>query len=265
MVACPGLSWVQSGGPVTTESIVRFDTWFELFEDPRENGGGIWNFGNVTWKQIDIESCVIPLFLLILAWRIHFWHRFCILTSQTITFPTECGIESPILASFVYFDESKYQNSWWPPFTNSIFFCFELYNPYYLLNCTRKTRFYCLIRVSDVNFSKNNGSDDLNMKTVVGKMILHGFPWPFTFELHFQYGRRRPSWILMVGLVKIQKRCQKWIPHAILCRKSGITQLSMSICFQDTFPIWPPAAILDFAFLQIPLAFSRGSWGLNLF
>ena len=25
-------SWVQSGGPVTTESIVRFDTWFELFE-----------------------------------------------------------------------------------------------------------------------------------------------------------------------------------------------------------------------------------------
>ena len=25
-------SWVQSGGPVTTESIVRFDTWFEIFE-----------------------------------------------------------------------------------------------------------------------------------------------------------------------------------------------------------------------------------------
>ena len=25
-------SWVQSWGPVTTESIVRFDTWFELFE-----------------------------------------------------------------------------------------------------------------------------------------------------------------------------------------------------------------------------------------
>ena len=25
-------SWVQSGGPVTTESIVRFDSWFELFE-----------------------------------------------------------------------------------------------------------------------------------------------------------------------------------------------------------------------------------------
>ena len=44
------ISWVQSGGPVSTESIVRFDTWFELFEvfrkkirphDPCENGGGI--------------------------------------------------------------------------------------------------------------------------------------------------------------------------------------------------------------------------------
>ena len=111
----------------------------------------------------------------------------------------------------------------------------------------------------------NDARNGLSIPHFVGKMILHGFPWPFTFELHFQYGRRRPSWILMVGLVKIQKRCQKWIPHAILCRKSGITQLSMSICFQNTFPIWPPAAILDFAFLQIPLAFSRGSWGLNLF
>ena len=30
-------SWVQSGGPVTTESIVRFDTWFELFEVFRKN------------------------------------------------------------------------------------------------------------------------------------------------------------------------------------------------------------------------------------
>ena len=30
-------SWVQSDGPVTTESIVRFDTWFELFEVFRKN------------------------------------------------------------------------------------------------------------------------------------------------------------------------------------------------------------------------------------
>ena len=83
------------------------------------------HIGNITWAQIDIESCVIPLFPLILAWRIHFWHRFCILTSPTIkiqdgrlrpywkcnlkvnghrkcniTFPTKCGIESPFLASF---------------------------------------------------------------------------------------------------------------------------------------------------------------------
>ena len=32
MYFCACLSWVQSGGPVTTESIVRFDTWFQLFE-----------------------------------------------------------------------------------------------------------------------------------------------------------------------------------------------------------------------------------------
>ena len=30
-------SWVQSGGPVTTESIVKFETWFELFEVFRKN------------------------------------------------------------------------------------------------------------------------------------------------------------------------------------------------------------------------------------
>ena len=105
------------------------------------------HIGNVTWKQIDIESCVIPLFLLILAWRIHFWYRFCILISPIIkiqdgrlwpywkfnlkvnghrnpcdiNFPTQCGIESPFLASFMYFDKSKYQNSRWPPSTNFIF------------------------------------------------------------------------------------------------------------------------------------------------
>ena len=115
------------------------------------------HIGNVTWKQIDIKSCVIPLFLLILAWRIHIWHRFCILTSSTIkiqdgrlwpywkcslnvnghknpcnsTFPTKCGIESPFLAWFLYF-ESKYQNARWPPYTNSVFFCFGPYNPYYI-------------------------------------------------------------------------------------------------------------------------------------
>ena len=86
----------------------------------------------------------------------------------------------------------------------------------------------------------------------------------FTFKLHFRYGRRRPSWILMVGLVKIQKRCQKWILHAI-SRESGITQLSISICFLVTFPIWPTVAILYIGFSQIPPPFSRWSWGLNFF
>ena len=94
-------------------------------------------------------------------------------------------------------------------------------------------------------------NDARNWLYLVGKVILHGFQWP--------------SWILMVGLVKIQKRCQKWILHAKISMKSGITQLSIWICFQVTFPIWPPAAILDFGFSQIPPPFSRGSWGLNFF
>ena len=132
------------------------------------------HIGNVTWKQIDIESCVIPLLLLIFAWRIHFWHRSCILTSPTnkiqvgrmrpywkcnlkvnghrnpcnITFPTKCGIVSPFLVSFLYFDESEYQNSRWPPSTNTIFSCFEPYNPYYLLNFTRETRFQLHVFIS---------------------------------------------------------------------------------------------------------------------
>ena len=112
---------------------------------------------------------------------------------------------------------------------------------------------------------KNDARNGLSIPHLVGKVILHGFLWPFTFKLHFQYGCRRPSWILMVGLVKIQKRCQKWILHAKISRKSGITQLSISICFQVTFPIWPAAAILDFGFSQIPPPFSRGSWGLYFF
>ena len=136
------------------------------------------HIGNVTLKQIDMESCVIPLFLLILAWRIHFWSRFGILTSPTIkiqdgglrpywkcnlkvnghkkpcniTFPTKCGIESPFLASFLYFDESKYQNSRWPPSTNFIFFCFESYNPFYLLNFKRETRFQQYVFISWYHF-----------------------------------------------------------------------------------------------------------------
>ena len=49
---------------------------------------------------------------------------------------------------------------------------------------------------------KNDARNGLSMPYLVGKIILHGFLWPFTFKLHFQYGRRRPSWILMVGLLK---------------------------------------------------------------
>ena len=137
------------------------------------------HIGNVTWKQIDIESCVIPPFLLILAWRIHFWHRFCILTGPTfeiqdgrlrpywkcnfkvnghrnpcnITFPTKCDIESPFLASFFYLKKVIYLYfSWW-----SKGICAK---------AAHRINRYCLKRVSDVTFSRNNGSNGLNLKTM---------------------------------------------------------------------------------------------------
>ena len=98
-----GNSRLQSGGPVTTESLANLTLdlsslkylqkklapmtlakmaaeFVRSLKSKMAAGGHI---GNVTWKQIDIESCVIAFFLLILAWRIHFWHRFCILTSPT--------------------------------------------------------------------------------------------------------------------------------------------------------------------------------------
>ena len=90
---------------------------------------------------------------------------------------------------------------------------------------------------ADSSKYKNDARNGLSMPHLVVKVISHWFLWPFTFKLHFQYGRRRPSWILMVGLVKIQKRCQKWILHVKISRKSGITKLSISICLQVTFPI----------------------------
>ena len=162
------------------------------------------HIGNVTWKQIGFESCVIPLFLLILAWRIHFWHRFSILTSPTIkiqdgrlwpywkcnlkinghrkpcyiTFSTKCGIKSPFLASFLYLDESKYHNSRWPPSTNSNVFCFEPYNPCYLLNFTRKTRFQQYVIISWYHFLYFDESKHLNSR------------WPPAAKLKIQLQRK---------------------------------------------------------------------------
>ena len=179
--------------------------------------------GNVTWKQIDIESCVIPLFLQISAWRVHFWHRFCILTSPTIeiqdgrlrpywkcnlkvnghrnlcniTFPTKCGIENPFLASFLYFDESKYQNSRWPPFTNSIFFCFGSYNPYYWISheklvfsnmCLFPGIISCIWRAQTSKFKMATSSHIDNLtptKVVMETGIISHFLLIFAHRAHF--------------------------------------------------------------------------------
>ena len=36
------------------------------------------------------------------------------------------------------------------------------------------------------------------MPKLVGKVVLHSFPYQFVFKLHFQYGRRRPFWIWLL-------------------------------------------------------------------
>ena len=173
---------------------------------------------------------------------------------------------------------------------------------------------YCLKRISDVTFSKNNGSNGLNMKTMkmtdgdhlefwhsdmskytndarnglcvqwlIRKVILYPFPGLFSLELNFQFGpwwpswiqmfglvkiqemiprnkhillktgllceiqqviwviwlktekngigRWRPSWILILRLIKLQKWYQKWALYATFSRKSDITRVSMTIYF----------------------------------
>ena len=85
---------------------------------------------------------------------------------------------------------------------------------------------YCLKRVSDVTFSKNNGSNGLNLKTM---------------EM-----RCRPSLVLTFRPVKIHKWCQKWALCAMINRKSDTIPVSRTIFFRDKFSIWPLVAILNF-------------------
>ena len=105
----------------------------------------------------------------------------------------------------------------------------------YAKAANRRNR-YCLKRVSDVTFSKDNRSNGLNLKTMemtdgdhieflhsnlskykndarnvlcvqqsIGKVISYRFPGLFSLELNFQFGRWWPSRILMFGLIKIQE------------------------------------------------------------
>ena len=179
---------------------------------------------NGNWKQIDIESCVIPLFLLILAWRIHFWHRFCILTSPTIqiqngrlrpywkcnpcniTFPTKCGIESPFLASLLYFDESTYQNSRWPPCINFIFFFyFQPYNPYYLLNFTRETRFQEFVFISWYHFLYFDEPKHLNSRWPPVVILKMYFKRKCSYVVPFYLSHVSQSFCILTSLnVEIQ-------------------------------------------------------------
>ena len=53
---------------------------------------------------------------------------------------------------------------------------------------------------------QNDFRNGLCVKHLIGKVVLHQFLGPFSFEVHFQYDHRwRPSLIKMFGLVKIQE------------------------------------------------------------
>ena len=43
---------------------------------------------------------------------------------------------------------------------------------------------------------QNEARNRFSMPKLVGKVVLHSFPYQFVLKLHFQYGRRRPFWIL---------------------------------------------------------------------
>ena len=52
--------------------------------------------------------------------------------------------------------------------------------------------FWCL----DLSKYRNDARNGFPMLHLVGKVVLHGFLCRFVFKLLFQYGRRRPFWIL---------------------------------------------------------------------
>ena len=44
--------------------------------------------------------------------------------------------------------------------------------------------------------TKKDARSGFSMPQLVGKVVLHSFRYQFGFKLHFQYGHRRPFWIL---------------------------------------------------------------------
>ena len=87
---------------------------------------------------------------------------------------------------------------------------------------------YCLKRVSGVTFSKNNGSDGLNLKTV-----------------NNGNGRWRPYWISTFRLVKIQNDFRNGLCVKHLIGKVVLHRFLGPFYFWSTFSIWPPVAILN--------------------
>ena len=58
---------------------------------------------NITLKQMDIGTHVIPLFLLNVAWKVHFWHHFCILKSLNIKIEDGHHMRYPFLLLLLFY------------------------------------------------------------------------------------------------------------------------------------------------------------------
>ena len=144
---------------------------------------------------------------------------------------------------------------------------------------------YCLKRVSDVTFSKNNGSNGLNLKTMemtegdhlefrhsdfskwqndfrngsvwhlIGKVLFYWFLVPFSFEVHIQYDHRRPSWILIFGLVKIQEmipgKKHILLKTSFLCEIQQIIWVIWLKTEKKGIGRWRPSWILIFSLIKI--------------
>ena len=110
---------------------------------------------------------------------------------------------------------------------------------------------------------ENDARNGFPMPQLVGQVILHGFLCPLVFKLHFQYGRRRPSWILLfrqkykngaINRLPMPHLVGKVVLHRFLC--PFIFKLHFQYGRRGHFGFW---------LLQNSAAFSWGSWELFFF
>ena len=93
---------------------------------------------------------------------------------------------------------------------------------------------------------------DIIMSAMVSKAISHSMVCSTVCSGAGHWKHQNSASLSYVrGIYRWHKRAY----HATFSRKTGITQDSMAITFQVTFPIWPPVVNLDFGLSKIPPPF----------